>query len=50
MNHFFKIEIEISSEEEGEIIIANLSEIDYYAFEQEEGKLIAYIKEKDFNE
>jgi hypothetical protein len=50
MRHFFKIEIEISSEEEGEIIMANLSEIDFYAFEQEENKLIAYIKEKDFNE
>jgi ribosomal protein L11 methyltransferase len=50
MRHFFKIEIEISSEEEGEIIMANLSEIDFYAFEQEESKLIAYIKEKDFNE
>lgn len=50
MQRFFKIEIEISSEEEGEIIIANLSEIDYYAFEQEKDKLIAYIKEKDFNE
>ena len=50
MKSYIKIEIEISSEEEGEIIIANLSEIDYYAFEQDEDKLIAYIKEKDFNE
>jgi ribosomal protein L11 methyltransferase len=50
MKSYIKIEIEISSEEEGEIIIANLSEIDYYAFEQEKNKLTAYIKEKDFDE
>lgn len=50
MNHFLKIEIEISSEEEGEIIMADLSEIDFYAFEQEENKLTAYITQQNFDE
>lgn len=50
MKNFIKIEIETSSPEDAEIIIANLSEINFYAFEQEENLLIAYTKEEDFNE
>ncbi|MEO5648810.1 MAG: 50S ribosomal protein L11 methyltransferase [Ginsengibacter sp.] len=50
MNHFIKIEIEISSDEQSDIMMSELSDINYYAFEQEEKKLIAYIKEVDFDE
>ena len=48
MSNFVKIEIETSSSECQEILIANLSEIKFYAFEQEENSLIAYIKEEDY--
>ena len=50
MSNFLKIEIETITEEDSEILIADLSEISFYAFEQEENSLIAYIKEEDFNE
>ena len=50
MNNYLKIVIEISSPEEAEILIADLSETGFYAFEQEENWLLAYIKEGDFNE
>ncbi len=50
MNNFFKIEIKISSSEEGDILVAGLSEIEFYAFEQQEDTLLAYIKEENFNE
>ncbi|MDQ2720029.1 MAG: 50S ribosomal protein L11 methyltransferase [Bacteroidota bacterium] len=50
MGNFLKIEIEIFSDEEAEILIADLSDIQFYAFEQEENLLIAYIKEEDVDE
>jgi len=50
MNKFIKIEIITISPEEGEVMIAELSENDFYAFEQNENVLFAYIKEEDFNE
>ena len=50
MKNFVKIEIKTSSPEDEEILIANLSEIKFYAYEQEENVLIAYIKEEDFDE
>lgn len=50
MNNFVKIEIETVSNEDQEIVVADLSEIGFYAFEQEENVLIAYIKEEDFIE
>ena len=50
MNKFIKIEIITTSPEEGEVMIAELSENDFYAFEQNENVLFAYIKEEDFNE
>jgi len=50
MSNFFKIEIQALSKEESNILIADLSEINFYAFEEEENGLIAYIKEEDFNE
>lgn len=50
MKKYFKIEIVTQSSGQGERLIAELSEINYYAFEQEIGYLNAYIKEEDFNE
>jgi ribosomal protein L11 methyltransferase len=50
MKKFFKIQIEIKSSEEEEILIAELSENKYYAFEEENNLLSAYVKEKDFDE
>ena len=50
MKNFLKAEIEISSLEDAEILIADLSEIGFYAFEQQENFLFAYIKEEDFND
>lgn len=50
MDKFVKIEVETISSDESEILMANLSDIRFYAFEQEENSLFAYIKEEDFNE
>ena len=50
MKNFIKIEIEIASSERGEILMAEFSENNFYAFEQSETCLTAYIKEEDFNE
>ncbi|MEO6221376.1 MAG: 50S ribosomal protein L11 methyltransferase [Ginsengibacter sp.] len=50
MENFIKIEIKTSSSENLEILIAELSEIDFYAFEQNKNILIAYIVEKKFDE
>jgi len=50
MKKYFKIQIETASNDDAEILIAALSEIQFYAFEQEEAFLNAYIKEEDFNE
>ena len=50
MKKYFKIQIETASVEEGELLIATLSEIQYYAFEQEGTAVNAYIREEDFSE
>jgi len=50
MKKYFKIQIETASVEEGELLVATLSEIQYYAFEQEGTSLNAYIREEDFSE
>ena len=50
MNTFIKIEISITSAEEGEILMALLSEKQFYAFEEKDNLLVAYITEKDFDE
>lgn len=49
MKNFIKIEIESTSSEDSEILIAELSENNFYAFEQNDNDLIAYIKEEDFD-
>ena len=50
MKKYIKIEIEIKSEEEAEILVALLTEIKFYAFEEQQNLLIAYILEEDFDE
>jgi ribosomal protein L11 methyltransferase len=50
MSNYLQIEIEISSSEDADILVANLSEIGFYAFEQEGNFLLAYIREEDFKE
>ncbi len=57
MKNFIKIEFEFASTEESEILIAELSEINFYAFvqedsfgEQKENCLSAFITEEYFNE
>ncbi len=50
MEKFLKIEIAVTSQEEADIYLARLAEIDFYAFEQNEKFLIAYIIEENFNE
>jgi len=49
MKNFIKIEIETTSSQDSEILIAELSENNFYAFEQNDNCLIAYIKEEDFD-
>lgn len=50
MEEYIKIAIETSSTEETEILIAKLSEISFYAFEEENNLLNAYVKQEDFDE
>ena len=50
MKGYIKIEIEILEEQETEILVALLSEIKFYAFEEEQNFLNAYIKQEDFDE
>lgn len=50
MKKYFKIEIKTSSSEEAEMLIAELSGIHFYAFEEEDGWLMAYINDEDFDE
>ena len=50
MKKYIKIEIEIKSVEEAEILVALLTEIKFYAFEEDQNLLIAYIGEDDFDE
>lgn len=50
MSNYIKIEIETSSKEQLEILIAELSEINFEAFEENENSLSAFIKEECFNE
>ena len=50
MKKFVKVEINSLSVEKAEILIADLSENDFYAFEQDENVLSAYIEKKNFDE
>jgi ribosomal protein L11 methyltransferase len=50
MSNTVQIEMLTRSKEQLEILIAELSEIDFDAFEENENSLSAFIKEEDFNE
>ena len=50
MKRFLKIQIEGTSEEETAILTAQLSEINFYAFEEENNLFNAYVNEEDFDE
>ena len=50
MGNYIKIEIEINSSEQLEILIAELSDIGFDAFEENENSLSAFIKEAALNE
>ena len=50
MNRFIKIKIETATPEKLEILVAELSEIKFYGFDEENHFLNAYIKEEDFDE
>ena len=50
MNNYIKIKIESTSAEQMEILIAELTEIHFDAFEENENSLSAFIKEEYFNE
>lgn len=50
MKNCIKINIQIASGEEGEILMASLADSNYYAFEFDKDELVAYISEEDFNE
>ena len=50
MGNYIKIEIETSSKEQSEILIAELSELNFYAFEENEKSLSAFIEEENFDE
>ena len=50
MDRFIKTEINGISREQSDILIAELSEINFYAFEENPGSLSAFIKEHDLNE
>ncbi|MEO8412365.1 MAG: 50S ribosomal protein L11 methyltransferase [Ginsengibacter sp.] len=50
MTTYVKAEIVTTSAEQSEILMSELSDNQFYAFEQEENSLLAYIKQIDFNE
>lgn len=50
MKKYFQIQVSVAVPEEKERLIAELCEINFYAFEEEENYLNAYVKEEDFNE
>lgn len=50
MKKFIKIDIQQSNPEDCEMLIADLSEHDFYAFEQNKNTFSAYISEEDFDE
>ncbi len=49
MEKFIKIEIETCSQERLDVLIAELSDIDFYAFEQNKNVLVAYIGKEHFD-
>ena len=50
MSNYCEITIQIASEEQSDILVAELSELGYEGFEEMEGQLKAFIIETDFDE
>lgn len=50
MKRFCKISIEVASEQEAEIVMAQLEDHPFYAFETGETQLCAYIRKKELDE
>lgn len=50
MKKFIKAEIQVATSEDAEILMAELSENNFYAFEEDKNILTGYISEKDFDE
>ncbi len=50
MKKYLKIDINTFSQEQADILISSLSDIQFYAFEQEGNILVAYIKEDDYDD
>ena len=50
MKKYIKIDIKTTNPDQEDILVASLSEIQFYAFQQEENHLYAYINEADFDE
>ena len=50
MSNYITLEFKSIASEVSEILVAELSEISFYAFEEKENNLSAFIKEEDFNE
>jgi ribosomal protein L11 methyltransferase len=50
MENYFSIDIPTTTSEQVEILIAELSEMNYYAFEEKENLLSAFISQKNYDE
>jgi ribosomal protein L11 methyltransferase len=50
MSNYIRLEFKSITSEVSEILVGELSEISFYAFEENENTLSAFIKEADFNE
>ncbi|HEV8081437.1 MAG TPA: 50S ribosomal protein L11 methyltransferase [Chitinophagaceae bacterium] len=50
MENYINVHIPTISQEQSEILIAELSEINFYAFEEDKSILSAFIKEENFTE
>jgi ribosomal protein L11 methyltransferase len=50
MKNTIQLNIKVSSSEQKEILISDLADISFYAFEEMENEVLAYIYEDDFNE
>ncbi len=50
MKKFIKAEIQVATSDDAEILMAELAENNFYAFEEDKNILTGYINEKDFDE
>ncbi len=50
MNNYVEVDIQVKADEEKELLMAELISIGFEAFEEEEGKLKAFVSDTSFNE